>query len=81
MESLEDALDSLVDRTGSSGVVRVESSNIIELAKAYGMAGYGAGVSFPSKHDLASETTCTVISNTSEGTWPVEGLLDDRMTT
>ncbi len=47
MESLEDALDSLVDRTGSSGVVRVESSNIIELAKAYGMAGYGAGVSSP----------------------------------
>jgi len=67
MESLEDALDPLVDRTGSSGVVRVESSNIIELAKAYGMAGYDASISFRSKHDPASETTCTVISNTSEG--------------
>ncbi len=41
MEPLEDAVDSLADRTGLSGVVRVDRSGSIELAKAYGLADRG----------------------------------------
>jgi len=33
--------------------------------------GYDAGVSFRSMHDPASDTTCTVIANWSDGAWPV----------
>jgi hypothetical protein len=40
--------------------------------------GYDAGVSFRSTYEPASTTTCTVISNTTEGTWPIESLLDER---
>jgi CubicO group peptidase (beta-lactamase class C family) len=35
------------------------------------LEGYDAGVSFRSMHDPASETTCTVIANWSDGAWPV----------
>ena len=45
------------------------SSEIVELH------GYDAGVSFRSRHDPASGTTYTVISNTPKGTWPIESLL------
>jgi CubicO group peptidase (beta-lactamase class C family) len=41
------------------------------------LEGYDAGVSFRSAHDPSSETTCTVISNTSEGAWPIARLLDE----
>jgi CubicO group peptidase (beta-lactamase class C family) len=41
MHSLEDAVDSLADRTGFSGVVRVDRSGSIDLAKAYGLADRG----------------------------------------
>jgi CubicO group peptidase (beta-lactamase class C family) len=41
--------------------------------------GYDAGVSFRSVHDPRSGTTSTVISNTSEGTWPIETLLDEHL--
>jgi CubicO group peptidase (beta-lactamase class C family) len=41
MQSLEDAVDSVADRTGFSGVVRVDHSGSIELAKAYGLADRG----------------------------------------
>jgi CubicO group peptidase (beta-lactamase class C family) len=41
--------------------------------------GYDAGVSFRSVHDPDSGTTSTVISNTSEGTWPIETLLDEHL--
>jgi CubicO group peptidase (beta-lactamase class C family) len=47
------------------------SSDVVELH------GYDAGVSFRSRHDPASGTTYTVISNTSEGTWPIESLLEE----
>jgi CubicO group peptidase (beta-lactamase class C family) len=40
------------------------------------MEGYDAGVSFRSEHDPVSGTTHTVISNTSEGAWPIAQLLD-----
>jgi CubicO group peptidase (beta-lactamase class C family) len=48
-----------------------EASDVVELH------GYDAGVSFRSVHDPATGTTDTVISNTSEGTWPIETLLDE----
>ena len=51
------------------------SSDVVELH------GYDAGVSFRSTHDPASATTRTVISNTSEGTWPIETFLDERIST
>ncbi len=51
------------------------SSDVVELH------GYDAGVSFRSTHDPASKTTHTVISNTTEGTWPIETLLDERSAT
>jgi CubicO group peptidase (beta-lactamase class C family) len=51
------------------------SGDVVELH------GYDAGVSFRSTHDPASATTRTVMSNISEGTWPIETLLDERMPT
>jgi CubicO group peptidase (beta-lactamase class C family) len=45
--------------------------------------GYDAGVSFMSWHDPAADTTFTVISNTSEGAWPVaramRGVLERKL--
>jgi len=41
MQPLEGAVDSMADRTGFSGVVRVDRSGSIELAKAYGLADRG----------------------------------------
>lgn len=49
------------------------SGDVVELH------GYDAGVSFRSVHDPATGITDTVISNTSEGTWPIETLLDERL--
>ena len=43
------------------------------------LEGYDAGVSFRSVHDPATATTYTVISNTSEGAWPITRLLDERL--
>jgi CubicO group peptidase (beta-lactamase class C family) len=42
------------------------------------LEGYDAGVSFRSAHDPGSAGTYTVISNTSEGAWPLVQLLDER---
>jgi CubicO group peptidase (beta-lactamase class C family) len=41
MQSLEDAVDSIAGRTRFSGVVRVDRSGSVELAKAYGPADRG----------------------------------------
>jgi hypothetical protein len=43
------------------------------------LEGYDAGVSFWGGHDPASETTHTVISNTTEGAWPIAQLLDEHL--
>jgi CubicO group peptidase (beta-lactamase class C family) len=43
------------------------------------MEGHDAGVSFRTAHDPVSATTYTVISNTSEGAWPIVELLDERL--
>ena len=42
------------------------------------LAGYDAGVSFTSLHQPTSSTTCTVVSNWSDGAWPIARLLGDR---
>lgn len=42
------------------------------------LEGYDAGVSFRSAHDPGSARTWTVISNSSEGAWPVARLLEER---
>jgi CubicO group peptidase (beta-lactamase class C family) len=43
------------------------------------LEGYDAGASFASRHQPSSALTCTVISNWSEGAWPIIKLLDDRL--
>jgi CubicO group peptidase (beta-lactamase class C family) len=43
------------------------------------LEGCDAGVSFRSVHDPASTTTHTVISNTSDGAWPMTRLLEERV--
>lgn len=45
------------------------------------LEGYDAGVSFRSTHDPASHLTHTVISNSSEGAWPIARLLDQLLAT
>jgi CubicO group peptidase (beta-lactamase class C family) len=45
------------------------------------LEGSDAGVSFSSFHDPEESITCTVISNTSEGAWPIKRLLAERLTT
>jgi len=43
------------------------------------LEGYDAGVSFRSLHDRSTELTFTVISNSTDGAWPVAGFLEDRL--
>lgn len=45
------------------------------------LEGYDAGVSFSSRHQPSSAITYTVISNWSEGAWPIIRLLNDRLDT
>jgi CubicO group peptidase (beta-lactamase class C family) len=60
MEPLEDAVDSVADHTGFSGVVRVDRAGSIELAKAYGLADRGHGISntIDTQFGLASGSKC-----------------------
>jgi CubicO group peptidase (beta-lactamase class C family) len=51
-----------------------ESRDVVELH------GYDAGVSFRSVHDPVERLTYTVISNTSEGAWPLTEHLDELLT-
>jgi CubicO group peptidase (beta-lactamase class C family) len=51
------------------------SSNVVTLE------GCDAGVSFRSGHDPRRSNTYTVISNTSDGAWPIARLLDERLST
>jgi CubicO group peptidase (beta-lactamase class C family) len=43
------------------------------------MEGMDAGISFQSRHEPASGVTCTVISNTSEGAWPIASYLEQAL--
>ena len=45
------------------------------------LEGYDAGVSFTSLHQPSSALTYTVISNWSDGAWPIVKLLDQRLGT
>jgi len=45
------------------------------------LEGYDAGVSFRSTHDPVAATISTVISNWSDGAWPLIELLDDQLST
>ena len=45
------------------------------------LEGYDAGVSFASRHQPSAALTSTVISNWSNGAWPIIRLLDDRVDT
>jgi len=42
-----------------------------ETGSAVTLIGGDAGVSFHTAHDPVANTTCTVLSNTSNGAWPV----------
>jgi CubicO group peptidase (beta-lactamase class C family) len=44
------------------------------------LEGYDAGVSFRSVHDPVAQLTHTVISNTSDGAWPMTRWLGQRLT-
>ena len=67
-------------------------SDVPEESKRYGLGfhlhatgdevwleGYDAGVSFASSHTPSTATTVTVISNWSDGAWPVVKLLGERV--
>ena len=67
-------------------------SNWPEESKRYGLGfhlhatgdavwleGYDAGVSFASLHQPSTSITYTVISNWSQGAWPIVQLLDERV--
>jgi hypothetical protein len=69
-------------------------SDVPRLSRRYGLGfwlrkttglplleGYDAGVSFCSVHDDERQITHTVMSNTSEGAWPMTQLLADRLET
>jgi CubicO group peptidase (beta-lactamase class C family) len=43
------------------------------------LEGYDAGVSFLSLHEPSSGTTYTVVSNWSDGAWPIVRLLNERL--
>jgi CubicO group peptidase (beta-lactamase class C family) len=45
------------------------------------LEGYDAGVSFASLHQPSTSTTYTVLSNMSNGAWPIVTVLDDRLGT
>ncbi|WP_431277404.1 serine hydrolase domain-containing protein [Leifsonia poae] len=43
------------------------------------LEGFDAGVSFRSRHDRGTGTTMTVVSNTSDGTWPIAKRLSELL--
>jgi hypothetical protein len=43
------------------------------------LEGYDAGVSFTSLHDPSQQLTYTVISNWTDGAWPIIALLNDQL--
>jgi hypothetical protein len=67
-------------------------SDVPDQSKRYGLGfwlhpstdtvileGMDAGVSFRSMHDSRSDLTHTVISNTTDGAWPVTRFLAERL--
>jgi CubicO group peptidase (beta-lactamase class C family) len=67
-------------------------SNVAEDSRRYGLGfwlhestgtvileGYDAGVSFRSLHDPRTDTTSTVVSNWTDGAWPITRMLEERL--
>jgi hypothetical protein len=50
-----------------------------ESADVVMLEGYDAGVSFRTAHDPRRKATYTVISNTSDGAWPIARLLAEQL--
>jgi CubicO group peptidase (beta-lactamase class C family) len=50
-----------------------------ESTSTVSLEGYDAGVSFRSLHDPATDTTCTVIANWTDGAWPVVRFLAEQL--
>jgi CubicO group peptidase (beta-lactamase class C family) len=50
-------------------------------SEAVMLEGYDAGASFRSVHDPTTSATHTVISNTSDGAWPIARVLDEHLAT
>ncbi len=50
-----------------------------EKTDTFILIGADAGISFWTAHDPVGGVTCTVVSNTSEGAWPIARLFDDWM--
>ena len=76
---------SVAEMTRPHSEVREESTRyglgfwLHETGDAVMLTGYDAGVSFRSAHEPSTETTYTVISNTSDGAWDLVELLDERL--
>jgi CubicO group peptidase (beta-lactamase class C family) len=89
MDGLERALDELTATTGFSGVVRVDRSGEVELARAYGMADRGHGIAntLETQFGLASGakgmTALVVVSLIEEGVFelgtPARAVLSDDL--
>ena len=52
---------------------------IVAGTSTVALEGHDAGVSFRSLHHSATDTTCTVASNWSEGAWPLAKMLTERL--
>ena len=52
---------------------------IVAGTSTVALEGHDAGVSFRSLHDSATDTTCTVVSNWSDGAWPLAKMLTERL--
>jgi CubicO group peptidase (beta-lactamase class C family) len=53
--------------------------HVHETGAATWLEGYDAGVSFTSLHDPGQDATYTVISNWTDGAWPIVELLNERL--
>ena len=52
---------------------------IVAGTSTVALEGHDAGVSFRSLHHPATDTTCTVVSNWSNGAWPLAKMLTERL--
>ena len=74
MQTLQDAVDAIAQDTGFSGVVRVDRSDGVELAKAYGLADRAHAIAntvdtrFGIASGMKGLTALTVVSLIDEGT-------------
>ncbi len=52
---------------------------LLETGSSVRLEGYDAGVSFRTVHDPGTRTTYTVVSNTSDGAWPIARAVADHL--